>query len=385
VPAETPTAGGAVPYGGEFLEITFSDGNDPIFVHYSQVYQPTDLARREMSLLAVLLGVLYQNSRAQIAKLEDIITEAEAINVQIAKLISLYHLFNAMQTQFGPDELHGKVMVLKWDVLEEFQKADLPLPFAMGTVGAFPFLYYGIGCSNYLGLYWNTKHRIWSPYGQRDSVDVCELKDDYFTYTYDTDIYSAYNDGKTLDGVEMDENGEIYMTYDRAHTYLMSGSYPYNLTTPAGIEACMADGMESSSVTFEIPDSGIGPTASMALYCLLPKRDENGAFTRLYFVERYYAVDISASTTSGPVGCFPFLKTAQAIEDEKSGVYASCDDLKAYCDFIRSKNDIYSSWLSNISSMISLETNELMQDISAASSIVQKFANTQRRTASNVH
>lgn len=394
VPLDAAAAGGL---GGEFLEITFPTDSDrgPIYVHYSQVYQPTDKARREMDLLTIVLGVIYQNSRFSTAQMEDLLAEADAINMKTAKLINLYQLFNGLQSQFGPDELHNRIIEMTWSMLSEFPKAGLPLPFKLGVVGVLPQLYCGFFPDS----------RVISDPDFPTGIHICLMaasgSDSATTkthklveveqagdYEYHT-LQDFVSIGRAIPGMYMIPGNIVCMSCDDVRRYVLNrgGGYPYDIATFDGMKKCLADGTSGATAIYEdntydneFPQffrvrAKIDETGAMAYYFL---EDISKDILKSSFIPDYSTRAIEEN------GYMPLIETADQIITGQHSIFATCDDLKSYCDFIRSTGDSYSGKLSNVSSIISMANNDLQQSISAALNLIQKIEGAQRRTVSNV-
>jgi hypothetical protein len=380
VPLDAAAAGGL---GGEFLEITFptDNGRDPIYVHYSQVYQPTDRARKEMDLLTIVLGVLYQNSRFSIAQLEDLLAEVDAINVRTAKLIKLYQLFNGMQSQFAPNETHTRAIEITWNQLSEFPKADLPLPFKFAVASALPklFLAYRVGTSISIG----PREGYWDVYCADTSFDPDDKSKTQRNKRKLESWDSGYYFAKVPDTYsDLDPQYKFDISYDHVYNVICEKS-PYNPTSASFIKDCIAAGTDSSTVLFQDAPSDV----NLEVYSLTPNRDmETGTIADFNLskeevnMEPWPAYDTAVVAN----GYVPILKTAEDIESGKCSIFIKCDDLKSYCDFIRSMGDSYSAKLSNVNSIISMANNDLQQSLAAASSLIQKAESAQRKTVSNV-
>jgi hypothetical protein len=381
VPAGASPAGRGAPHCGEFLEITFpaDSGRNPLYVHYSQIYQPTESARREADLLTIVMGALYQSSRFQIAQLEDLLAEADMLNVRMAKLLELYRLFNGLQGQFSPNEAHSKVIELKWDMLKEFLRAGMPLPFKWATVGALPRMFLLYNAKNSL-----CRHTRWSLYCMDKSFENGNRKERGKRLLLDSGkIYYDKKKGHPWSYVDMEESGRLDLSPENVHR-LVCESSPYgDPTSYVGAASCISNGSDGS---VNVSTLG-GLTDTVEAFSLRPEFDkETGAILRYSLVpEKVNRGTWSRPTVKMANNWTPILKPAQEIENEQCAIYVTCDDLKSFCDLIRAQNDVHAAHMSNISNMILFTNGELQQNLSAALGLIQKIEDIQRRTASNVH
>jgi hypothetical protein len=381
VPIGAALDGKRPPHCGEFLEITFPDGSgrDPIYVHYSQVYQPTEAARLETDLLTIVMGILHGASRLQIAKMEDLLVEADMLNMHMAKLIELHRLFSGLQDQFCPDEAHNKIIALKWDVLVEFRRAGIPLPFKWAMVGALPRIFLLYNARNSL-----CRHTRWSVHCMDISfVDKDKKERKKRLLAESGKIYYNKKKGRPRGYADVEDADKFDLSPENVYRLVCENSPYGDPTSYFDAASCRSNGSDGSMSTSTI--GGLVDTGEA--FTLKPEFDEEtGAILRYSLVPE----DVIKGTRSRPTVTIannwtPILKPAQEIERGQHSIYVSGDDLKRFCDFIRMHNDAYTARMSNISTMILLNSNELQQSLSAAVSLVQKIGNVHRRVAANTH
>jgi hypothetical protein len=98
--------------------------NDGVYVHISQVFQPTAAARRRMDMTVLILGVTLQTTRGQLAYMDAYLTELEKHNATLRNLQNAYQRCTILQTNLNQED-ENSIGVVDSEFLQSLQAAGV--------------------------------------------------------------------------------------------------------------------------------------------------------------------------------------------------------------------------------------------------------------------
>lgn len=338
---------------GEFVQaqIPQADGSTKsVFLHYSQVFQPTLDAKKSMDLSMIVLGVIYQNSALQIAKGNSYLLEAEQLNKQLEELNRAYNAFTVGQTNVDTANKNA-VVKLNYEGLKSFIDLGLTPPldfFITGFGNRGPFLK---DCAS------------WSVLDPGAST----------TYTW---FY-----------IGLDQDGKLAeITIKEGYAY-NSDNPPPELTQEE-YENAIKNSTDDIGIFLQNDSLTLTANQNNGWFsdCTEYKKGilkENGSG---YAIEDWLLYDKDKGETSAT------LKTAGMAErssfDElrlgKKDMYLNFKQMQSFADTIRLSIDTKNNKLESIMTRINLANNELQQNYNIGTDTMSATEDTRRKVTSNL-
>jgi hypothetical protein len=145
---------------GEFIKArTKGSGAHDVYVHYTQVFQPNEDTRNGFDIMTMVYGVMYQNANYQLARMSNLLDQAERLNENMRVLVGLYQNFMAIQANVPTGA--RSATVLDYTALQAFMDAGIDLPQSQVMVGLVPVMYYSAWSNGVTETVWDeAKYQI---------------------------------------------------------------------------------------------------------------------------------------------------------------------------------------------------------------------------------
>ncbi|MDR3117045.1 MAG: hypothetical protein LBT98_00495, partial [Puniceicoccales bacterium] len=339
------------------------DAGNPImgskFVHFSQVFQPTETALSRMDLTMVVMGVIYQHAAYTMAMMDNILDAMEELNQRMVVLTRIFSEFTTRQTNL--DDKDGAVKV-SYQLLESLVAAGVTPPQEWVTTSISPALYiaayndYDLGDAFFV--------RINAFYlevnGSGDLTPKYVIDNGYYNNMGgSTDSYPVFRD-KILKN--------SYSTGDKRGDIPGAISGLPKLTDEATISAYFA----GKKYTYTQMGSGVTEIANIDDAGIL--RYKNGVW------EELVSGGVKLKDTKGEIYSqelgTAYTSNTEPIEDiisAKKSFFANNAQLQSWADVIRTASENLSSTMQTYSTALSLSSNEMQQGFSMGTALIAKL------------
>ncbi|MDR2341086.1 MAG: hypothetical protein LBD72_02030 [Puniceicoccales bacterium] len=352
---------------GEFVKMTTDDGRE-VFLHYSQVFGPTFAARKSMDTLAYVLGATYQNTYRQMAMLNDLINEAEALNESMRKFNDIFSSFTTNAINYNSGAIN-QILTIHREMLKLYIDSGLQIPLNRICSGAAPQLYAEIVHST--KAYDTSYYQTWTLFyvdasGNkkivRQGVEIKHEPTGSFSAEHNNVDPPAYSLSEYLSFLSDMMNNEvaIHAQFSSDATYsIESGDSKF-------FAKCYFDNGESVRYKYflglSIADKDVDLRKAQS-----PKN----------IVTRTATVNANASCYSCPV------QLEEVLNGNKIG-YFSQKESNSFLDQIRIAIDQLNNKLSTVSSVIGIYNQDLQQNYAVATSALEATEEAQQKTAKNI-
>jgi hypothetical protein len=330
-----------------------------------------------MNLLIYVLGAVYQNTYRQMAALNDLITEAEALNEYMRTLHRVYFDFAANTVNY--DSAHvGMVQEVTPALLKFYKDAGLTFPLNRICEGIIPRIYASIsdakGNTQYKWRLFFADKNTAGNGGDAIPAKATDIKTwDNYDYgsgtahksppSYNlkdfkgTDIYKTIN--KDVDS--MNKIATCGQEYE-LKSVRVSGDGDGQKTFYA---TCYFDSTSDSDMHYSNFFGAVKSNADLTL----PQQVECIDATKKVRVS-----DISASLT---------VPIEDVISGKKKG-YIVQREMNAFLDQIRCQMDQLNNELQSVETMVGTYNQDMQQNYGVATSAIEVSEETQKRTTRNI-
>lgn len=342
--------------GGEFLRARHIDESGKVvdvFLHYTQVFQPTSAARKTMDYATTILGVIYQNTNRQLAYMEDYLTQAKRANEVLEKLTELYNRFtvNATNMDTTDDQTYTYFTA---DQIRTYLSLGMELPQSQFLTG--------VNITPYCHTYWSGYEgdHEWAYWEIPDWKYDSDKKENvfYLKSIVDGDIYDGFDDwdedGKVENGFLYDsflqENVENYFYGDPEH---MMGFF----------KAVGNVNIKSTTIPSEKYYTG--------------RLDEDGLWYRDggHYDEDHY---ISAAD-------YKRVSSLDEVLENDYNVYMNYSEMVSIQDQVRAQIDVANNILDTITTMVGVANNDMNQNFTIGTSTLATVENGLKNITINTH
>jgi hypothetical protein len=361
---------------GEFVKFTTDDGRE-VFFHYSQVFGPTAAARRRMDTLAYVLGTTYQSTYRQMAMLNDLINEAAALNEAMRKFNDIYYSFSANALNYDSG-LTNQMLSIDPALLRLYMDNGLQLPLNRICNGLIPQLYVEIKDLSRPRSLW--LHRRWSIFFIDNTGDypcgasVVASADITYSNWGVGDLEPQPPPRYSLKDFLDSQTIKRLMRNPKATEKQFSSKAKYKLKSdPNGLTYTL-DGRFYGKCSFDIDGNAI------LEYFFGASNSNDFDLTKPYkakICEDSREVDISAS-------CYSHTISPEEVLNGDGVGYFSRNEANAFLDQIRIAIDQLNNKLSGISTMISVNNQDLQQNYAVATAALEVSEEAQKKTTRNI-
>jgi hypothetical protein len=355
---------------GEFLKATVTrDGQlTEVYVHYTQVFQPTDSARSEFGVMTMVYGIVYQNANYQLARMNDFLNRATELNGHMRVLIGLYQSLMVMQSNIAAGD--DNLTAVKPEVLQAFMDAGIDPPQSSVMVGLIPPMYF---IATEIG------HDFLV--GDRNS----HLRYEIF-----------YKNGETLVSsgeIEDENNSAAFKNTEEGKASMLGVFTPvanahgnYQITEQDAVIAYGAEKGKGKDYTLDLGALGTGRITAWKLKAVV---DDDGKVTwkpeevaTIYKNNTSVGIDTVTFDVKGDYT--PILESTENVIAEGKSFFVNSKDVENYCDVIRLSNETFSNKLSTVTTMMGSLNSDMQQNFTTATNILAKLEDATHTTTANL-
>jgi hypothetical protein len=348
------------------------------------VFGPTLAARRRMGILAQALGAAYQSTNRQMAMLNDLITEAAALNESMRKFNDIYYSFAARAINYNSG-LTNQMLMIEPALLKLYLDNGLRFPLNRICNGLIPQLYAKIrGVTHWAEVDDRPKrgaiYYAWeiffinntgaSPIAQNLWTDyVCYINDDSVKGPHPPPLHTI-NDcvGRQEISTITNNPAAVVKQFTSTDKYKLSSEYVNEF---GGHFYAKCNFAASGNMTYKY-FFGIGDPKDSSKIDLTKPYDMTGAESG---TER--EVDVSAS-------CYSYTVPVEQVLDGSKIGYFSQKEANALLDQIRIAIDQLNNKLSGLSTVIGVYNQDLQQNYAVATAALEATEEAHQKTTRNI-
>jgi hypothetical protein len=309
--------------------------------------------------MTMVYGILYQNSNYQLARLNDFLNRADALNRQMRVLIGIYQGFMVMQSSLAPGNDH--LAAVDYRALQAFLEAGIAPPQSSVMVGLIPSLYFA---------------------GKK--------AEPFFIWDFDGALCEIfYKNGESLitsGEIRAKDNFAAYLDTAEGRAAMLEifaaqaqANDNYRITDPQAVLAYADEMGKAKTYNLRTKFCAI-------LWKLRPAMDGDGGIA--WNPEK--VGDLSASTFFSAEkdfdiegGYAPILEDVGDVIAGQKPFFLTQQDLGNYCDVIRLSNETLSNRLSTVTTMLGNLNGDIQQNFTTATNILAKMEDAKKKTAAN--
>lgn len=341
--------------GGEFLRARHINENGEVvdvFLHYTQVFQPTEAARKTMDYATTILGIIYQNTNRQLAYMEDYITQAKRANEALEKLTELYNRFTVNASNMDTASKEASTYITA-DQIRAYLDAGMTLPqteFITG-VNIIPYFYYT--WTTYSSGSYSVPEYIWyMPDCNSDGFYFSKLvgrssSEDYDKWNVDEKVVN----GSLLDSYLQEEVNKRFTNEHILDFFKSEGSKNIKSEVKAGIGY-------STSIQWAEGELKDGAW------------DQGSDYDEDHYVS---------------AGDYKRTSSLEEVLENNYNVYLNYSEMASIQDQVRAQIDVANNILSTITTMVGVANNDMNQNFNIGTATLATIENGLKNITINTH